>query len=72
MASTPPSCAPDQQPVFVQSSGANDESIGRHVLSNPHAFRERVPRDLELVGPIHRLDHRGRCHRGQSQARQRR
>ena len=25
----------------------SDESIGRHVLSDPHAFRERVPRDLE-------------------------
>ncbi|KAM3687498.1 hypothetical protein ACB098_10G083000 [Castanea mollissima] len=48
---------------------ADDESIGRHVLSDPHAFRERVPRDLELVGPIHRLGHRGRCRRARSRAR---
>ena len=51
---------------------ADDESIGRHVLSDPHAFRERVPRDLELVGPIHRLGHRGRRRRGRSRARRRR
>ena len=48
------------------------KSIRRHVLPDPHPFRERVPRDLELVGTVHRLHHRRR-HRGcQRRTRQRR
>lgn len=42
---------------------AYHERVGRHVLTDPHAFRERVPADLELVGPIHRLVPRRRGRR---------
>ena len=72
MALMPPSYAPNQRPVSVQSSDIDDESIGCHVLFNPHAFRERVPLDLELVGPIHYLGHWGQRRCGRSQARWRR
>lgn len=44
------------------------ERVGRHVLTDPHAFRERVPADLELVGPIHRLVPRRRGRRRWRQA----
>ena len=34
--------------------------VGGHVLPNPDPLRERVPRNLELVRPPHRLRHRHR------------
>jgi hypothetical protein len=48
------------------------KSIGRHVLSDPHPFRERVPGDLELVGTVHRLRHRRRRRGRRSRTRRRR
>ena len=42
---------------------AGGESIGRHAISDPNTFQERVPWDVEQVGPIHRLGHRRRCRR---------
>ena len=56
---------------------AGGESIRRHVVSDPYTFQiqERVPCDVEQVGPIHRLGHRRRCRRrsrSRSRPRQRR